>query len=804
VQPLGVTSYTAVLLYIVMNTLAYDLTFEQEINYLKENRAESLRTVLDTYRNTVDETGINLYQWEEIQFANTKIVSRTADYFTKYGIYCPYDPGRETRQFKEWWDREEFRRTHGVVLPIKSPPGGGLSDKDLLPLWVPGKMYGQLNFGPIVRKKREEDLSVETTLERQKDQLAAAGSEKEKQLDLIFTELATKKTGQIAYSFPDFWDGHYHTWVAFYVSIRLGLNIIVFKARRKGFSYINGWDTADDYDLIPNSTTLLIAYELKYLNVGDGLFNMAVRYLDFINKHTDWYKNRLIDNKDIIKSGFNYKGLEGDYGYLSSILALSAMDNPDCARGKLATKVKYEECGRFPNLDETRNTTESAAESGDYSIGQSSFWGTASSKNEDIAAFTRMCYNPSASDCMAFNNIWSHNKRNTQFAMFFGHHQNYDGAIDIHGNSDIEKAKQLHALRSEKKKEKSTMADFAAWKAERCTIPEEGLSTINDNIFSMYSAEISDRIEMLEKNPYLGNFGRNGKYKQVGDQVILITNEELQAKGEEWHPPLFDANPFLPKGYDMHGCITEWHSPFTIRQRDPHTGVYYESVPPGLYMIWHDPYATDKDAAEIEMKSSVGSAYVFERPNIHTPYKGFRLVASWNGRPPTVDAYNRQLFLLARRYNTISAEGVGRLMFENDRGNVYADAKAWKEIRWLMPEPESLALRELSGTTGRRYGVSIGKNARRKSAGLLAFRDLLGTPVSKNNETGEQTLFVETINCRRLLRETKIFKSKGNFDTVSAGVVGTFGLDDLHFQETGELYDAVTYDDNSDFWNRFK
>ena len=734
---------------------------------MQEHIVDGYKWVKDYYANTYDTSNkIKLYSWENIKFINTHLISHAANYHKQYGTYHSIDENKNPRAYKEFWDRWEYRRRFGIFLPVRwKDDSGGNSDNDIENLWIPPKMVGFLNFAPITRTKDPDSISVrDSTLNAFEQQNK---NKSDDVLRMFFKGLSDKTTAEITYDFPDFWDGHYHTWLALNFSERIGLHVVVGKSRRKGFSYIGAWDAFDEVDLHKQITVLLIAHDSKYMTKGDGIMNMIYKYSDFINVHTDWKKRRLIDNETELKFGYRYKGQAGEFGHQSKILALSAADNPDCARGKMAKKIKYEECGTFPNLLETIEATSSTAESGGYTVGQSTFWGTVGSAEADYAGLSELYYNPSGYDCLAFNNVFDENQINTPCGLWFGHIQNYEGFIDKDGNSDIVGATVDYDKRKQIKYEQSTASAYMKWVAERAKTPREAFNRGTQNLFKIYADRIQTRLNILSSPIYKG-YARYGQLVVVNGIVRLKTIEEFT--GDKYHLPITDTNDILGKNYDLHGCIIEYEAPFKLVEKMDSENRHY--VPNNLYYITHDPYATDKEEDNISNSNSLGVAYVRERTNNITNSKGDRVVASWIGRPATTDEYNEQLLLLCRYYNA-------QLLFENDRGQVAPYFKQHKATRWLQEEPEMISLKDISGKTGRVYGFSIGKNPKRKMEGAKMLSDHFGRVVGKDAQKltdgyTNDIMFVDTIPCKRLLREALRWNMKGNFDCISAMIVGEF------------------------------
>jgi hypothetical protein len=228
------------------------------------------------------------------------------------------------------------------------------------------------------------------------------------------------------------------------------------------------------------------------------------------------------------------------------------------------------------------------------------------------------------------------------------------------------------------------------------------------------------------------------------------------------------------RGDDTTGCIVVYQAPYK----------HGTTVPHDLYIVVHDPYGQDGKGA------SLGAAYVIKRVN---PYSSpdDMIVASYIGRPDTQDDYNNNLFLLAKYYNA-------RIGFENDRGEVIPFAKREKLMHLLMPEVEifdktdNVRIRKL----GRSYGMSMGSKQRKGQAEIY-LRDWLRSSRGKG-EDGQTKLNLHYIYDLALVDELIKYNRHGNFDRVSAIMVGMFHLKDLHSREVAVEEEAKS----SSFFDR--
>jgi len=261
----------------------------------------------------------------------------------------------------------------------------------------------------------------------------------------------------------------------------------------------------------------------------------------------------------------------------------------------------------------------------------------------------------------------------------------------------------------------------------------------------------------------LYNLGTHGELVETGKGVKFVMNPKKKPIIQFPHT----------SEVKLEGCVTVYESPVKVKGE----------VPKQLYVVVHDPYAHDEGG------SSLGSAYVIKRTNNISP-DGDKIVASYVGRPKTLDEYNHQLFLLASYYNA-------RIGFENDRGDVLGYAKRFKKLQFLEEEFIMAHNKDLQSKTVRRgYGMHMTKD--RKKMGELYLRDWLLKVRGKDAETGADILNVHTIYDPALLKEMLAYNLDGNFDRTMSLIVGMYHLKELH----SVLPQAQEDNDLNSFFNR--
>lgn len=698
-----------------------------------------------------------LYHFEDISFVNTSGFNEAARYFKKHGCYTKAPVG--SRDYNEYWDIEEDRRKNGMTLPGKLTRDEK-GNQIIQQVHITGEHYGFLNYARILRTKDEEDKKPLSYIVKDSNLLKNA-----------------KKVGKKDMDFPAFFDGQYHYFHAKEIARNNGLHMVVGKARRKGFSYIEGWDCADTVNLVPYITVVVAAYDLKYITKGNQIFGMAKNYLSFLEQNTDWNRGILKNDKEFIKLGYKDEGSTLEKGYQSMLFAVSCMNNPDAIVGKDAIKIKLEEMGKFPNVKEVLDVTFSTTEAGDLQTGQITMFGTGGTDEANWEQFEEIHSNPAKFGCMVFDNVWDEGAKGTGCGFFYPHDLNLEPYIDENGNSDlVAAAASTKKQRAEKKEISKSAYDYAKYVGQRANCPKEAFARSGDSIFPV--AEISAHLQKIENDPNYKYLAREGQLVRESGKIKFRHNTELEALNIPIHPPIYSHQ--IEKNQDAHGCYVEWISPY----RDSRTGL----IPKGMYRIWHDPYAQDKAKDNITIKDSLGCAYVYERVNNLSSGQGDILVASLIGRPERMDEYNENLLKLAEYWNA-------EVMFESNRGDVKGYFARKGKLDLLADEPDLEWESSIKKTRTKSKGMVM--NDARKGKGAIYLRDWL-TQTRGTSETGGDKTNLDYIYDAGLLKELLKWNLKGNFDRVSSLIVGMY---DMHECFNKEIKESKPNDKN-DFFNK--
>ena len=306
---------------------------------------------------------------------NTNVFRSAAIHFEKYGYYNA-DPEGSPDWFR-YWERERKRCLEGLTVGDAS---------------ITGDHYFYLNYCPI---KRVEDTN--------------------------------KKTSSKIRAFPFFWDGDYnYFWVreiarrgifeilkvpskdreyilnlpkndrdlklfSLLKKINLdvkiladgllgGYDLIIGKARRKGYSFKNAAIGANNYFHRPDSYTMYMAYEKKYL-YPSGIMTMALNYISFINENTAWrMPSDVVDKQDHKRASYleYISGVKVEKGFKSELQAITFKDNPDAGRGKDAYDIIGEEVGAWGvpgGLKATLSAMKPSVEAGSIKTGMITLFG---------------------------------------------------------------------------------------------------------------------------------------------------------------------------------------------------------------------------------------------------------------------------------------------------------------------------------------------------------------------------------------------------------------------------------------------
>ena len=697
------------------------------------------------------------------KFVNTELFNEAARTYQATGKYTQFKVDSiPHRQFRR---RECDRRRNGFSAPCWQNPDGSIED-----VWITGGHYNFLNY---TRMERTDESSV------------------------IVTEHGA--TAKKIYSFPSFIDAQFWTWQIIEFCRRNGLHLIIDKTRRGGFSYIMAADSSNEVNLSKHKVVIHVAADNKYLIKQGGLSDFAVNNLKFFEEKTPFKRGIYSPTTDSFKLGYRMKnGVEADDSWSSSLLSVSANNNPDCAIGKDAVTIKVEELSTMQNFDEFMNVTEPTMTVGTRTTGTLMAWGTATAANMQI--FEQNFYNPRAFGFMAFENVWDNDARNEVCGFFKSYAWGLEGEIDgvkgfdEDGNSNLRIGLQLAAReRIEKKKTAKTFAEYLNYLGQRALFPAESFSSASENIFSSEALnKFEDKLRV--DNSY--KFYTDGELFEDGTKKIYFkSNARIRIENPDMKT--YDYIQGVPRrgNEDPHGCIRVWFAP---EYEETYIGDrLIRSILPGTYVAVYDPVGIDKDKKEITDRHSHNSIFVIEMPRERNGFKP-KLCAAYYGRTERLEEADEKFYRLCKWYNCI---GTG--LVEINRGETVSNFRKWKATRYLGYEPLYVwdsAVKEKVSTS---YGYNIGSGPK-KLDGLRLLKEFLYEVIGKN-EFGEDIYVFERFLDYQTILELKKFNAEGNFDRISSLILLGIYWKSIDIKGKRELASRkkVTEDnDKTDIFNR--
>lgn len=697
------------------------------------------------------------------KFVNTELFNEAARTYQATGKYTQFKVDSiPHRQFRR---RECDRRRNGFSAPCWQNPDGSIED-----VWITGGHYNFLNY---TRMERTDESSV------------------------IVTEHGA--TAKKIYSFPSFIDAQFWTWQIIEFCRRNGLHLIIDKTRRGGFSYIMAADSSNEVNLSKHKVVIHVAADNKYLIKQGGLSDFAVNNLKFFEEKTPFKRGIYSLTTDSFKLGYRMKnGVEADDSWSSSLLSVSANNNPDCAIGKDAVTIKVEELSTMQNFDEFMNVTEPTMTVGTRTTGTLMAWGTATAANMQI--FEQNFYNPRAFGFMAFENVFDNDARNEVCGFFKSYAWGLEGEIDEvkgfdeDGNSNLRIGLQLAAReRIEKKKTAKTFAEYLNYLGQRALFPAESFSSASENIFSSEALnKFEDKLRV--DNSY--KFYTDGELFEDGTKKIYFkSNARIRIENPDMKT--YDYIQGVPRrgNEDPHGCIRVWFAPeyeeTYINDR------LIRSILPGTYVAVYDPVGIDKDKKEITDRHSHNSIFVIEMPRERNGFKP-KLCAAYYGRTERLEEADEKFYRLCKWYNCI---GTG--LVEINRGETVSNFRKWKATKYLGYEPLYVwdsAVKEKVSTS---YGYNIGSGLK-KLDGLRLLKEFLYEVIGKN-EFGEDIYVFERFLDYQTILELKKFNAEGNFDRISSLILlGIYwkSIDIKGKRELASRKKVTEYNDKTDIFNR--
>lgn len=658
------------------------------------------------------------------KFVNTELLQEVGIYYDKHKVFTNYKVDSiPHRQFRK---REQYRRKNGFDAPCLQ-----LEDGTIKNIHITGSHYNFLNYVRI------------------------------EQLDKRTITKGNTNTAKKYYARPLFIDSQWWVFNILEFAEKNGFHLLIDKTRRGGFSYMMAADSANAVNCESRKVVIHVAADKKYLTQTGGLTDFAVNDLKFYEENTPFVRGIFSSVKSDFRLGYKLaNGVEADKSWRSSLISVSAANNPDCAIGKDAVKVKVEEVSTMDNFDEFMNVTEPAMRTGAYTTGMLCAWGTATSGNMQV--FEQNFYDVKGFNFMPFENVWDKDSRNETCGFFkpycWGLQGEIDGVagVDKDGNSNIRVG--LEIAKRERIKKKETVkkySDYINYLGQYANFPSESFSSASENIFS--SEELSAWEDRLRVDSDLHFYVDGMLELNDANKVVFKSNAKLASEGKK----IYDYIIGVPRrGHEYpHGCIRRWFAP-EYEEITTSDGKHIKQIPEGLYSINYDPVGVNKDKDEITNKHSHNSIMVWMNPHYLNGYKQ-KMVATYYGRPDTLEEADKICYYLAVYYNCVGTTNV-----EVNRGETVSNFRKWNALKFLSCEPLEVFDASFKGKINTTYGYNISGEQHKLDCVRLT-KEFLYEEIGKD-EFGNPIRNFHRIYDYQTILELKKWSNKGNYDRVSS------------------------------------
>ena len=458
---------------------------------------------------------------------NTDKFRQAAIFFEKHGCYTLAPRG--TTDYKKYWDQETERCLNGYT----APDGEGIT----------GYNYFYLNYSPIFKLVETEYTDRNGDVRKRRERIL---------------------------QFPSFWDYDYYYFCAIEEAEQQGKHMAVLKSRQRGYSFKGASMLVRNYMLIPGSKNFAVASEQKFL-VGDGLLTKAWQIMDFLDKNTEWAKQRLVSTRMERVSGYKVTdefGKQTEQGYLSSIVGITLKNDPERIRGTRGKLVLWEEGGKFPDLLDAWRIEQPSVETDDgVAFGLMIAFGTGGTIGASFDGLKELFYKPNANNVLAFPNIWDDGRENTECGFFVPAYSNLESFdddgnqrfMDKDGNSLKELAVQnLIDQRNKIKDGGASQQSIDRFISERPIKPAEAVLELGKNIFPRKL--LMDQLARIRTNKKLQSMKHIVDLEWDGNGLVKATEKK---SGDITNYP-------LKKGDKPHGSVVIWEYPV----KDPPLGLY--------------------------------------------------------------------------------------------------------------------------------------------------------------------------------------------------------------------------------------
>lgn len=387
-----------------------------------------------------------------------------------------------------------------------------------------------------------------------------------------------------------------------------GYGIIVLKARRKGFSFMNANILLHEWTCYSHSENGLGAQKEDY--VQDFRKKLLLSY----NELPSEFRNKILhNNEELLMSGYKEKedGIWVEKG-MKSMIHFRVMDKPNAFRGTSLNYMVFEEAGEFLKLRRSYQANEECFREGAIQFGTPIIGGTSNQMEIDSDDYMEMYLNPQ-----------DYNLK----PIFISAAKVYAGFFDMStGKSDIEGATKDIQRRALEKKEGNRLENYYAFLQEMPLKPEDAFVKTGTTPFNL------DLI-----NRQISNIQTNNQFKVVQKGYLDWPSEN--GKRQMFKKPVWR---FAGKG--------DHDAPFEIVEHPLEGFKNTEVAAVDPYHV-NDEFEEMKKNKDLDKETrSLGSMCVYRR-FVNTSVIGELPVAFYTDRPETKEEFYENCAKLAIYYD---------------------------------------------------------------------------------------------------------------------------------------------------------
>ena len=622
-----------------------------------------------------------------------------AIHFEKHKCYTFLRPNRNPNsEYYKWFHEEKRRCREGYVRE---------SDGE----WVTGYMYFFINYCPMMVLKIDETNH--------------------------------KKANRIE-GFPEIWEGLYLRFHYLDKARKSGKHAIELARRGCGKSFslasimAHNFILGEDAISPKKTTTVLTAFQKEYLSKKDGTLSKFTPMIDFVEENMEFSKRRLSCSSQDMFWQSGYKDENGrERGQLNTVMGVSSKDDANKLRGKRGY-ILFEEMGSFPNLLSIYDTVRYGVEAGDITFGLIYLVGTAAEDASDFESAKTLMYSSEGYNIYSVPNVYDKLKQGAlTFGYFFPSFVNREGCYNKDGVSDVVKALLQILMKRYKAKYSANSNSLIRVIAEMPITPAEAIIKATNAFFPV--TLLTERLQQIDLDPKAFDDVYVGDLIQGSDGTVKFT-------------PTNDV-PIRKYGVDntTKGAIEIYEMP-----KKDGSG----NIPPGRYIIGHDP--VDNDQAD---SSSLSSTFVLD---LFTD----RIVAEYTGRHSFADDNFETVRLLCLFYNA-------KCLYESNKKGIFPYFQKMNCVYLLAETPQYLRDMQLvkySAFGSNKYGVNAGPAINGYANDRIRewLKKQVTTIVKAEDGTEELVSMPQlyTIRSKALLEELIAFDPVRNFDRIrSLGMV---------------------------------